>query len=105
MTRPDPATDILDVEGQAGGWDETVTDNNDTLKASLFTGPYPLTLVHWDAPNENSVALSTFSAANYKWCILFQVDVNNVSTNGRIIYSDGTSWRYQKSNNVVTIAT
>lgn len=105
MARPDPAGDINDINGQAGAWDETVTDNFDTLKENLFTGPYPLTAVHWDDPDENSVALSTFDAADYPWCILIQVDVNVVATNGRLIYSDGTNWRYQKSNNVVTIST
>ncbi|MCB1116895.1 MAG: hypothetical protein KDK71_10550 [Chlamydiia bacterium] len=100
-----PTTTLLSINNQSGGWDQTIDDNMDTLRSLLFVGPAAILHVHWDAPSEGSTALSTFAAASYAWCIAIQVDVNNVSTNGRLIYSDGTNWRYQKSNNIVTVST
>lgn len=96
-----PATTLLSINNQAGGWDQTVDDNNDTLRSLLFTGPFPIFLVHRATANEGSTLLSTLAAADYKWCYAHVVDPATVATNGYLIFSDGTNWRYSKSNNTV----
>jgi len=98
---PRPPTVLLTINNQAGAWDQTVSDNNDTLRNLLFLKPYPMPLVHRSAANEGSVALSTYAAADYKWCYAHVVDPATVATNGYLIFSDGTNWRYHKSNNTV----
>ena len=100
-----PTTTLLTINGQAGDWDQTVDDNNDTLRTLLFTEPMAMTHVHRSTASESSTLLlggGGLAAASYAWCVAILVDPATVATNGVLIYSDGTNWRYQKTNTIVT---
>lgn len=97
-----PTTTLDTINNQAGAWDIIISGNFDTMRTLLFLAPYPMPLVHRSVANESSVALSTYAAADYKWCYVHVVDPATVATNGYLAFSDGTNWRYSKSNNTVS---
>lgn len=100
MARPDTTFD--NVDSQQAGWDATVDDNKDKMRQLLFLNPYPMPIFHRAAPDSASALLSDFAAADHKWCVGLLVDPVTAATNGYQIFSDGTDWRYTKSNTVVT---
>ena len=105
---PRPATLLDALNSQVGNWDQTVDDNNDTLRSLLFIGPYPMITVHRSAASEGSVPLFGFPSpgfdpALFAFCTVMVVDALNSATNGHMIYSDGTDWRYQRTHTIVII--
>lgn len=99
MARPD--TTLASVDGQVGDWDQVVDANNDKIEQLCFQEPYPLSHVHDSTADESSSPLADYDAADYKWCIAILVDATSPGTNGYLIYSDGSDWRYQRTDTVV----
>lgn len=95
MARPD--TTLASINAQAGNWDQIVDTNTDKVEEFLFQKPYPIPVVHIAAGDEGSTPLSGYPAASYKWCVAIVVDPASVGTNGNLIYSDGTNWKYQRT--------
>ena len=98
MARPD--TTLLAIDSQAGDWDATVDQNTDKIELFCFQEPYPMPLVHNSVADSGSSALSGFAAGSYKWCVCLLVDAATPATDGYMIYSDGTNWRYQRTDTI-----
>lgn len=92
-----PTTTLAAINSLLGNWDQTVDDNNDTLRTLLFTEPFPMVTVHSAAASEGSVPLSNFAATSFAFCTAMLVDAATPATNGYLIYSDGTNWKYQRT--------
>ena len=99
MARPQFAP--LTIDPKARGWDALVTANFQALQTMLNAQPWAPLLVHKTTPTDGSVALSGFAAADFPRCYLELVDAATPATNGYLIRSDATNWRYAKSNTVV----
>lgn len=94
---PRPELSPLAITPQQLGWDASVDTNFSELKEKLTVKPIPLPLAYKTTPYTGATNISTLSASNYEYCYMHLTDAASIATNGRLIYSDGTDWRYVKS--------
>lgn len=85
------------IAAQGAHWDSTVDQNFADVASTLTIKPYPMPLAHVASASESSTLLSTLDASVYSRCYLHLVDAVSPSTNGYLIYSNGTIWKYVKS--------
>ncbi len=85
------------IAAQGAHWDSTVDQNFADVASALTIKPYPMPLAHKTTASEGSTLLSTLDPALYSRCYLHLVDAASPSTNGYLIYSNGTIWKYVKS--------
>lgn len=90
-----------DIAAQGAHWDSTVDQNFAAVKDTLTIKPFPMPLAHVASASEDSILLSTLDPALYSRCYLHLVDAASPSTNGYLIYSNGSTWKYVKSETAV----
>lgn len=96
-----PTFTPVTIDPKTRGWDALVNDAMAQLIALHNTLPFAPLLVHKTTPADGSLALSGFVASDYPRCYLELVDAASPSTNGYLIRSDASIWRYAKSNTAV----
>lgn len=90
----------LSIAPQTRGWDAKVDSNFINIQ-TLLAGPLPLGLVHKTTPAMGSLAIAGFTVADYVGSYAHMVDAATPATNGYLIFSDGTNWRYQRTHTII----
>lgn len=88
---------IQEIPPGQRGWDSPTNTNFERFKERVENVPLPLPLVYKTTPAAGAIQLSTYAAADFLGCFAYLTDAATIATNGHMIYSDGTSWKYVKS--------
>lgn len=99
---PRPEFNRIVITGLGKGWDSMVDTNFTRIEELMELKPFPLRTVHRATPSEGSALFTDFAAGDYVGCYAHLVDAAAPATNGYMIFSDGTNWRYQRTHTVVT---
>lgn len=99
---PRPTILAKEIAAKGAHWDSTVDQNFSDIKTKTNINPLALSLVHKTTGSADSLPLSDFDPTEYfPGCYAHLVDAASPSTNGYMIYSDGSNWKYVKSNSNV----
>ena len=94
---PRPILDITNVDPSVRGWDAIIAQDFANVKAAYESVPLPHCLVYKTTPLAGAVDIATLAAADYYGCTVYVTDAATVATNGHLAYSDGSTWKYVKS--------